>query len=82
MSELKSITRPHPSRYADVTTPITEASAHAEPLEARVYTPEPSAPPPAPVCVPSTQVENVGTGDAPLWCKGYRGADSPGYEVE
>lgn len=25
---------------------------------------------------------NVGTGDAPLWCKGYRGADSPGYEVE
>lgn len=25
---------------------------------------------------------NVGTKDLPLWCKGYRGADSPGYEVE
>lgn len=24
---------------------------------------------------------NVGTADAPLWCKGYKGADSPGYEV-
>jgi hypothetical protein len=25
---------------------------------------------------------NVGTKDNPLWCKGYRGSDSPGYEVE
>jgi hypothetical protein len=25
---------------------------------------------------------NVGTADAPLWCKGYRGSDSPGYEVD
>lgn len=24
---------------------------------------------------------NVGTSDTPCWCKGYRGADSPGYEV-
>lgn len=24
---------------------------------------------------------NVGTSDAPVWCKGYRGADSPGYEL-
>lgn len=24
---------------------------------------------------------NVGTKDEPLWCKGYKGADSPGYEV-
>lgn len=23
---------------------------------------------------------NVGTSDTPLWCKGYPGADSPGYE--
>jgi hypothetical protein len=25
---------------------------------------------------------NVGTADNPCWCKGYRGPDSPGYEVE
>lgn len=25
---------------------------------------------------------NVGTKENPCWCKGYRGADSPGYEVE
>lgn len=25
---------------------------------------------------------NVGTKEHPVWCKGYRGADSPGYEVE
>lgn len=25
---------------------------------------------------------NVGTSDNPCWCKGYRGPDSPGYEVE
>lgn len=25
---------------------------------------------------------NVGTAEAPLWCKGYRGSDSPGYEVD
>jgi hypothetical protein len=25
---------------------------------------------------------NVGTEDSPCWCKGYRGADSPGYEKE
>lgn len=25
---------------------------------------------------------NVGTTDNPCWCKGYRGPDSPGYEVE
>lgn len=25
---------------------------------------------------------NVGTSDKPVYCKGYRGADSPGYEVE
>lgn len=25
---------------------------------------------------------NVGTAELPLWCKGYRGGDSPGYEVE
>lgn len=25
---------------------------------------------------------NVGTKDDPCWCKGYRGSDSPGYEVE
>lgn len=25
---------------------------------------------------------NVGTAESPLWCKGYRGSDSPGYEVE
>lgn len=24
---------------------------------------------------------NVGTKDNPVWCKGYRGADSPGYEL-
>lgn len=25
---------------------------------------------------------NVGTKDQPCWCKGYRGPDSPGYEVD
>ena len=25
---------------------------------------------------------NVGTADKPCWCKGYRGSDSPGYEVD
>jgi hypothetical protein len=30
-----------PGGYADVTTPITEASAHAEPPEARVMAPRP-----------------------------------------
>jgi len=25
---------------------------------------------------------NVGTKEHPVWCKGYRGSDSPGYEVE
>lgn len=25
---------------------------------------------------------NVGTAEAPCWCKGYRGSDSPGYEVD
>ena len=25
---------------------------------------------------------NVGTAENPVWCKGYRGSDSPGYEVE
>lgn len=25
---------------------------------------------------------NVGTAEKPLWCKGYRGSDSPGYEVD
>lgn len=25
---------------------------------------------------------NVGTKDKPIYCKGYRGSDSPGYEVE
>lgn len=25
---------------------------------------------------------NVGTADNPVWCKGYRGPDSPGYEVD
>lgn len=25
---------------------------------------------------------NVGTKDKPVYCKGYRGSDSPGYEVE
>jgi hypothetical protein len=25
---------------------------------------------------------NVGTSDKPVYCKGYRGADSPGYEVD
>jgi len=25
---------------------------------------------------------NVGTAEQPLWCKGYRGSDSPGYEVD
>jgi len=25
---------------------------------------------------------NVGTAENPLWCKGYRGSDSPGYEVD
>lgn len=25
---------------------------------------------------------NVGTADKPLWCKGYKGSDSPGYEVD
>jgi hypothetical protein len=24
---------------------------------------------------------NVGTKDSPIWCKGYRGSDSPGYEL-
>lgn len=24
---------------------------------------------------------NVGTSDNPCWCKGYKGADSPGYEL-
>lgn len=25
---------------------------------------------------------NVGTKEQPIWCKGYRGPDSPGYEVD
>jgi hypothetical protein len=25
---------------------------------------------------------NVGTAEKPIWCKGYRGPDSPGYEVD
>lgn len=25
---------------------------------------------------------NVGTKENPLWCKGYRGSDSPGYDVD
>ena len=25
---------------------------------------------------------NVGTRDAPVYCKGYRGTDSPGYEID
>ncbi len=25
---------------------------------------------------------NVGTAEKPCWCKGYRGSDSPGYEVD
>lgn len=25
---------------------------------------------------------NVGTAEKPCWCKGYRGPDSPGYEVD
>lgn len=25
---------------------------------------------------------NVGTREHPVYCKGYKGADSPGYEVE
>lgn len=25
---------------------------------------------------------NVGTKERPVWCKGYKGADSPGYDVE
>jgi len=33
---MKSITRARPSRYADVTTPITAADAHAEPPGERV----------------------------------------------